>query len=111
MVRRIVTREGCSVIEAENGAAGLRQMMEHTPKLILLDLIMPEMDGFEFAACLHDNVDWRTIPIVVITSKDLTPQDHEKLKGRVSRVLQKGSYARDDLLLEVRRALGIGAHT
>ena len=111
MIRRVVSREECTVIEAENGVDALQQMKQHTPQLILLDLIMPEMDGFEFAACLHENAEWRSIPIVVITSKDLTPQDHERLKGRVSRVLQKGSYAREDLLMEVRRALGIGAHT
>jgi signal transduction histidine kinase/CheY-like chemotaxis protein len=111
MIRRIVSREGCTVVEAENGAIALQHMRLHTPQLILLDLIMPEMDGFEFVGCLHENEDWRFIPIVVITSKDLTPQDHERLRGRVSRVLQKGAYARDELLTEVRRALGIGAHT
>ena len=70
--------------------------------LILLDLTMP-MDGFAFIAELRQREDWRTIPIVVMTAKDLTPEERQWLHGSVAKVLQKGAYSRADLLGEVRR--------
>ena len=71
------------------------------PALILLDLMMPEMDGFEFAEKLRENKDWLDIPVVVITAKDLTSDDHKRLKGNVEAIMQKGSYSKNDLLQEV----------
>ena len=62
---------------------------------------MPEMDGFEFAEKLRENKDWLDIPVVVITAKDLTSDDHKRLKGNVEAIMQKGSYNKNDLLQEV----------
>ena len=76
-------------------------MQNGKPGLILLDLMMPEMDGFEFAEKLRENKDWLDIPVVVITAKDLTKDDHNRLKGNVEAIMQKGSYSRQDLLTEV----------
>ena len=73
------------------------------PALILLDLTMPMMDGFAFIAELRQREDWRTIPIVVMTGKNLTPEERQWLHGSVAKVLQKGAYSREDLLGEVRR--------
>jgi CheY-like chemotaxis protein len=70
--------------------------------LILLDLMMPEMDGFEFVAELRQHEEWHTIPIVIVTAKDLTPEDRLRLNGSVERILQKGAYCREELLQEVR---------
>ena len=70
--------------------------------MILLDLMMPEMDGFDVVAAIQGNAAWRAIPIVVITAKDLSPEDHERLNGYVTRVLQKGALSRETLLTEVR---------
>ena len=75
---------------------------EVPPSLILLDLMMPEMDGFEFVAEFRRHEAWRTIPVVVITAKDLTREDHERLNGYVQKILQKGAHGRDQLLAEVR---------
>jgi CheY-like chemotaxis protein len=73
-----------------------------TPGMILLDLMMPEMDGFEFIAELRKHEAWRAIPVIVITAKDLTAEDHQRLNGSVERVLQKGAYSRDALLVDVQ---------
>ena len=77
--------------------------------MILLDLMMPEMDGFDFVAAIRENAAWRSIPIVVITAKDLSPEDHERLNGYVARVLQKGALSRETLLAEVRDLVAASA--
>jgi CheY-like chemotaxis protein len=79
------------------------------PRLILLDLMMPEMDGFEFLAKLRERESWRSIPILVITAKDITPEEREQLEGGVARILQKGNYDRQDLLAEIRNLVGMRA--
>ncbi len=73
------------------------------PALILLDLMMPTMDGFEFLVELRRVEAWQSIPVVVLTSKDLTPGERDMLRGTVERVLQKGAYSRHALLKEVRK--------
>jgi hypothetical protein len=77
-------------------------MAAHTPDLILLDLMMPRMDGFEFVAELRKHKNWRAIPIVVITAKTLTKEDRLLLQGHVQKVLQKGDFSLDALLAELR---------
>jgi len=105
LLRRILEAEGYAVIEAENGLAALARLGERTPGAILLDLMMPQMDGFEFLSELHEREAWRSIPVVIVTAKDLTPEDHERLNGSVVRILQKGAYEQEDLLAEVRALL------
>jgi CheY-like chemotaxis protein len=73
-----------------------------SPSVVLLDLMMPEMDGFEFVAEFRRHESWRAIPIVVITARDLSRDDHERLNGYVQRILQKGVYGREQLMAEVR---------
>ncbi|MBD2461411.1 PAS domain S-box protein [Oscillatoria sp. FACHB-1407] len=102
MFQRILAKEGWIVLEAENGQIGLQQVAAHQPDLILLDLMMPEMDGFEFIRVLRQSPEWRSLPIIVVTAMDLTPADHLHLNGYVEQILQKGAYSRDDLLQEVR---------
>jgi GAF domain-containing protein/CheY-like chemotaxis protein len=105
LLRRILEAEGYAVIEADNGRAALGRMGERVPGAILLDLMMPEMDGFEFLSALHEREAWRQIPVVIVTAKDLTAEDHERLNGSVVRILQKGAYGQQDLLAEVRALL------
>jgi signal transduction histidine kinase/DNA-binding response OmpR family regulator len=105
MMRRTLAREGWQVCEAGNGREALEQIEHVRPHLILLDLMMPEMDGFQFVTELRKHEDWRTIPIVVVTAKDLTPEDRARLSGSVETVLQKGSYRKEDLLSEVRELI------
>jgi PAS domain S-box-containing protein len=103
VIRRTLAKQGWTVAEAENGRAALDQVRRLPPSLILLDLMMPEMDGFEFLSELRKNEKWDSIPVVVLTAKDLTPPERAMLSGNVERILQKGAYTRDALLLEVRK--------
>jgi CheY-like chemotaxis protein/anti-sigma regulatory factor (Ser/Thr protein kinase) len=102
LLRRMLEPEGYAVVEAENGRVALERLREVSPSVILLDLMMPEMDGFEFAAEFRRHEAWRAIPIVVITARDLSREDHERLNGYVQKILQKGANGRDQLLAEVR---------
>jgi CheY-like chemotaxis protein len=102
LLRRMLEPEGFTVVEAENGRAALARLQEMRPTAILLDLMMPEMDGFEFVAECRRRESWRAIPIVVVTAKDLSPANRERLNGHVQKILQKGTSGRDELLAEVR---------
>ncbi|WP_119460029.1 response regulator [Rhodospirillaceae bacterium SYSU D60014] len=106
LLRRTIKAEGWRVMEAENGRAALARLSEVRPDLILLDLVMPEMDGFQFLVELRKDPDLRGIPVVVITAADLTEEDHRQLSGAVERVVQKSAGSRDDLLGELRGLLG-----
>ena len=103
VIRRSLQRQGWTVAEAENGKIGLDRVSQQQPGLILLDLMMPEMDGFEFLDELRRHPSWQAIPVVVLTSKDLTPDERKTLSGKVERILQKGAYSREALLGEVRK--------
>jgi CheY-like chemotaxis protein len=109
LARRMLEREGYAVVEAENGRAALARLRDAVPGVILLDLMMPEMDGFDFVAAVRAEAAWRAVPIVVITAKDLSPADHERLNGYVARVLQKGALSRETLLGEVRDLVAASA--
>jgi CheY-like chemotaxis protein len=102
MLRRTLEREGWPVEEAADGRAGLALVAARTPALILLDLMMPEMDGFEFVDALRRNEAWRDLPVVVVTAKQLTEEERRRLNGQVERVIQKGRQSRQDLLAEIR---------
>jgi GAF domain-containing protein/CheY-like chemotaxis protein len=102
LLRRTLESEGFAIVEAENGRVALERLRGEPPSLILLDLMMPEMDGFEFVAALRRHEGWRAIPVVVITARDLSREDRERLNGHVEKILQKGTYDRDQLLAEVR---------
>jgi signal transduction histidine kinase/CheY-like chemotaxis protein len=102
MLQRWLEKEGWSVIEAENGRVALERMAAQAPDLILLDLMMPEMDGFQFLDEIRNCEDWRSIPIIVVTAKELTPTDRQRLNGSVDKILQKGVYSREELIREVR---------
>ena len=91
------------VREAANGREALDLLREEKPDVILLDLMMPEMDGFEVVAALQGNKDWRDIPVIVITSLDLTAKDRERLNSGVKSVLVKENFRPEDLVEHIRR--------
>jgi CheY-like chemotaxis protein len=89
------------VAESPNGRVALEQIAADRPALILLDLMMPGMNGFEFIAELRQRETGLGIPVVVLTAKDLTSEEHQRLTGCVERVLQKGGVSREQLLNEM----------
>ena len=104
----MLTREGWRVASAENGVAGLEATAAKKPCLILLDLMMPEMDGFGFLRALRERAEWRDIPVVVLTAKDITADDRRRLAGRADRVLQKGGLSLTDLAESLRPLVAPG---
>lgn len=99
---KMIGELGWEVREAENGLVGLRRVADQVPAVILLDLMMPQMDGFAFLQQLRKNVEWRRIPVVVVTAKELDAEDRQRLNGGVERVLQKGAFSLEELKAEVR---------
>ena len=97
--------EGYRVATAPTGRVALQLMvtMRFRPCVVVADLMMPEMDGFDFLEELRGDEAGRHVPVVVITARDLTAEDHRRLNGSVERILQKGAYGREELLAEVRR--------
>jgi len=108
LVKRSLESEGFQVVEANNGRIALEQMESTKPGLILLDLLMPEMDGFEFLAELRRQERWRSIPVVVVTAKNLDGADRTRLNGYVERILEKGAFTREELLRELRDLVKAG---
>jgi PAS domain S-box-containing protein len=111
MLARVLAKAGWTVAEAEDGQQGLAELEANTPQLILLDLMMPVMDGFEFLREVRARPEWRDVPVIVITAKDLTKADRRLLSDRVEQVLTKGVYSRDELIGVVRTALSRVATT
>ena len=92
-----------TVREAENGREALKSIQESKPDVILLDLMMPEMDGFAVVAALQKETAWRGIPVIVITSLDLDAKDRERLNAGVQFVLVKERFRPADLVERIRR--------
>jgi len=102
MLVKVLTKRGFEVATAANGKIGLQQLDKTPPDLILLDLMMPEVDGFQFVFDLSRKAHWRSIPIIVITAKTLTEIDLMRLNGRVEKILQKGGYTLEELVQDIQ---------
>jgi hypothetical protein len=107
-MRQELKKGGWRVVEAANGRIALEQLAEHPPDLVLLDLVMPEMDGFEFLEELRKRDGDRRVPVVVITAKDLSDEERRRLNGGVERVVHKSGQGPEALLAEVRNLVASG---
>jgi signal transduction histidine kinase/CheY-like chemotaxis protein len=105
MIVRLVEREGWMAVPAENGRRALELLRTFTPSLVLLDLLMPEVDGFSVLREMRAHPKWKDIPVVVVTSLDLTGEVRRLLQQQAERVLQKGRYTTVELLNEVRNTV------
>ncbi len=105
LIKSMLQKIGWQVELTENGQAALESLLQSRPDLILSDLMMPEMDGFELITKLRKEPEWRHIPVVVLTAKDMTPDERNMLNSRVEKVFQKGDYRREELLNEIRECL------
>src|SRR3712207_5183338 len=102
VVSRALEGAGWTVDVAEHGRARLERLAERVPGVILLNLMMPELDGFGFIEEVHARPAWRDIPIVVMTAKDVTEEDRRRLTGYVRAIVQKAGAPREAFLAEVR---------
>lgn len=103
MIADSLTSDGITVYEAENGRVALERLREEAPDLLLVDLLMPEMDGFTLIERIRQHEAWRQIPVVVITALDLTPEDRARLNGSIEEVFQKSTLTHQDLLQYIRQ--------
>jgi len=102
-VRQALEPIGWQVSEAEDGEVAVEALAAGRPDVIILDLMMPKMDGFEFLDELRGQPDWQGIPVVIITAKDLTDEDRNRLNGGVERIIQKSD--RDEMLRQLSREI------
>jgi CheY-like chemotaxis protein len=115
MMRRMLEDEGWVVNEAPNGRIGLDSVARSRPELILLDLMMPEVDGFQFLNELRQNPDPEiaALPVVVVTARDLSPDERASLSGNVEKIIQKGGQTQSSstVLAEIRDQVRMHLHS
>lgn len=103
LVRRILQSQGdFTIFEANNGKEGLELVQQEHPDLLILDLMMPEMDGFAVLDALKSNPSTAEIPVIVATAKELTQEEKTRLKGQIKVLMQKGDFLADDFYDEVK---------
>jgi PAS domain S-box-containing protein len=105
LLRRILEADGYRVVEAENGRVGMDRVAEETPCLILLDLMMPEVDGFAFLDELRMSAAGREVPVIVVTAKELTPEERARLNGGVQLILEKQRLRGDELVARLHECV------
>ena len=106
LIRRILQSQGeFKLLEAENGQEAIALAQKEHPNLIILDLMMPEIDGFGVIDALQSQQDTADIPVIVVTAKELTPEERKNLSGRIKSLMQKGNFMNDDLQDEIRSLL------
>lgn len=103
LIRRILQSQGnYTLYEAASGHRAIDLARKELPDLIILDLMMPELDGFEVLDSLKNNAQTAPIPVIVVTAKELTPEEKRRLSGQIHSLMQKGEFMNDELLEEVR---------
>lgn len=102
LVVAMIEDSGYEIQTARSGREALDEIARARPDLIILDLMLPEMDGFEVVHRLSVNVEWRMIPVLLLTARDLSHEERRALDISVSRIIQKGNFSRDELLAEIR---------
>lgn len=110
LLKRTLEKDGWETIRAHNGRAALEAVRSRKPSLIILDLMMPEMDGFELIHALRKNPDTREIPVVVLTAMDLSNADRAMLASSKTEILKKGASSRDEMLKIVKDLVQSTAH-
>jgi CheY-like chemotaxis protein/anti-sigma regulatory factor (Ser/Thr protein kinase) len=105
MMARTLEKSEWQVSEAGNGREALDQLSQQKPRLILLDLMMPVMDGFDFLLEMRANAEWQDIPVIVLTAKDLTDEDRRILSGRVEQIVEKGACAHEQVVNLIHQAV------
>ncbi len=105
MLTMLFEDKGLQVLSAENGQVALEHLEDKKPTLILLDLNMPVMNGFEFIEYLQNNEQWHSIPVIVLTSKKLSIVEHSHLKQCVKSIFKKEDLKQNELILRIHQLL------
>jgi CheY-like chemotaxis protein len=106
MMRHTIEKLGLSVAEATNGRVALSWLGQHAPPaMVLLDLMMPEMDGFEFLDAIATRAEWREIPVVVVTAKQLTADERDRLSRQARNVMEKATATKVDIAAAISAAV------
>jgi signal transduction histidine kinase/CheY-like chemotaxis protein/HAMP domain-containing protein len=111
-VRQWLEPQHWTIADAENGKAALALLQQAPPDVILLDLMMPELDGFQLVSMLQQNEQWRKIPVIVITARDLSPADRARLNAGIKTVLVKEAFDPAQLIEKIHQLVerNPGAH-
>jgi CheY-like chemotaxis protein len=99
----ILENEGFEVLKAYSGEAGIKLTLNNNPDLIILDLLMPDVSGFEVIETLRIHPTAKEIPIIVCSAKDITQEDKNALNGKILAIIQKGSHTKEDLLTAIKK--------
>ncbi|NJP05972.1 MAG: response regulator [Chloroflexaceae bacterium] len=110
LLRRILETQDWHVIEARDGQHTLELVETESPDCLLLDIMMPKVDGFEVVRTLRAHAQWKDLPIIVLSARILDPEEESYLRHSVERILQKGSYNHEELLFEVRELINKRLH-
>ncbi|MBF0303569.1 MAG: response regulator, partial [Desulfamplus sp.] len=105
-IKKIIVEDGLIPIVAEDGNICLKLIKQQIPDLLILDLMMPELDGFAVLEKIRSNPETKNLPIIVVTAKDLTEEERKTLSGNVFSVLEKNAAKPSTLLPEIKRILG-----
>ncbi len=105
LIVRTAQEQTWQVDSAVNGFDALTKLSQKLPDLILLDLMMPEMDGFQLIEKLQQNGEWSEIPVIIMTAKDLSKADYDKLNGYVEVILEKGGCTNEELIAQINRQI------
>jgi CheY-like chemotaxis protein len=98
LVRAVLQPLGIEVVAADGGRAGIELALRHRPELIICDLVMPDVDGFDVIAALRGNPETSRIPIMVYTGKSITAEDQQRLQGAIPSIITKGEFSKERFL-------------
>jgi PAS domain S-box-containing protein len=101
LIEVILDAEGYEVIKTYNSSEGLKMAIDYKPDLMILDLIMPEISGFQLAYKMRQHSETKNIPIIILTSMEIDQETREKMEGIVSTVMSKQKFTKKDLLREI----------
>jgi CheY-like chemotaxis protein len=107
VVRRTLEQAGWEVVEAEDGRVGIERAADMAPDLVILDLMMPVMDGFDFLRELRDTEKGRDLPVLILTAKELGTEEHRFLETQSARVMAKDARHIDAAMAQVREAVAM----